>query len=238
MLKLAVLSSQAIMSSALMNKISLSHEDAKECAQLIVEELDGGHGAFEVRICCHYVNTSRSLQSLVLASCVQSLKQEDNLAKTSAHTGWSPSRPTSSSGGLTMSRIDLFLRTHWRRAWVVLLWLAACIALFAWKFVQYRHRLAFEVMGYCLCTAKGAAETLKLNMALVLLPVCRNTMTWLRRSRRINSVVPFNDTINFHKVSQWCPLHVCSNYYQQKMSFCHILHKLMWYLFFDLIPKQ
>ncbi|THU46572.1 hypothetical protein C4D60_Mb09t06350 [Musa balbisiana] len=167
---------KAIMSSALMNKISLSHEDAKECAQLIVEELDGGHGAFEP------------------------LKQEDNLAKTSAHPGWSPSRPTSSSGGLTMSRIDLFLRTHWRRAWVVLLWLAACIALFAWKFVQYRHRLAFEVMGYCLCTAKGAAETLKLNMALVLLPVCRNTMTWLRRSRRINSVVPFNDTINFHKL--------------------------------------
>ncbi|CAL9135190.1 unnamed protein product [Musa textilis] len=167
---------KAIMSSALMNKISLSHEEAEECAQLIVEELDAGGGAFE------------------------SLKQEDNLAKTSAHTGWSPSRPTSSSGGLTMSRIDLFLRTHWRRAWVVLLWLAACMALFAWKFVQYRHRLAFEVMGYCLCTAKGAAETLKLNMALVLLPVCRNTMTWLRRSRRINSVVPFNDTINFHKL--------------------------------------
>ncbi|KAJ8458478.1 hypothetical protein OPV22_031404 [Ensete ventricosum] len=167
---------KAILSSALMNKISLSHEEAEECAQLIVEELDAGHGT------------------------VESLKQEDNLAKTSAHTGWSPSRPTSSSGGLTMSRIDLFLRTHWRRAWVVLLWLAACMALFAWKFVQYRHRLAFEVMGYCLCTAKGAAETLKLNMALVLLPVCRNTMTWLRRSRRINSVVPFNDTINFHKL--------------------------------------
>ncbi|RRT77815.1 hypothetical protein B296_00021077 [Ensete ventricosum] len=189
MLKLAVLSSQAILSSALMNKISLSHEEAEECAQLIVEELDAGHGTAEVRFCCHYVNTSKNLQSSVLASIVQSLKQEDNLAKTSAHTGWSPSRPTSSSGGLTMSRIDLFLRTHWRRAWVVLLWLAACMALFAWKFVQYRHRLAFEVMGYCLCTAKGAAETLKLNMALVLLPVCRNTMTWLRRSGIVIGII-------------------------------------------------
>ncbi|KAF3326281.1 respiratory burst oxidase protein F-like isoform X4 [Carex littledalei] len=55
-------------------------------------------------------------------------------------------------------------------------------------------------MGYCLCTAKGAAETLKLNMALVLLPVCRNTVTWLRKSCTIGSVVPFNDTINFHKL--------------------------------------
>ncbi|GJN20662.1 hypothetical protein PR202_gb08063 [Eleusine coracana subsp. coracana] len=67
-------------------------------------------------------------------------------------------------------------------------------------FIQYRQRLAFEVMGYCLSTAKGAAEMLKLNMAIVLLPVCRNTITWLRRSRVINSVIPFNDAINFHKI--------------------------------------
>ncbi|GJM84589.1 hypothetical protein PR202_ga00272 [Eleusine coracana subsp. coracana] len=67
-------------------------------------------------------------------------------------------------------------------------------------FIQYRQRLAFEVMGYCLSTAKGAAETLKLNMAIVLLPVSRNTITWLRRSRVINSVIPFNDAINFHKL--------------------------------------
>lgn len=83
---------------------------------------------------------------------------------------------------------------------MVCLWLMACAALFTWKFMQYRQRLAFEVMGYCLSTAKGAAETLKLNMAIVLLPVCRNTVTWLRRSHVINSVIPFNDNINFHKV--------------------------------------
>lgn len=55
-------------------------------------------------------------------------------------------------------------------------------------------------MGYCLSTAKGAAETLKLNMALILLPVSRNTITWLRIHPWINYVVPFNDNINFHKV--------------------------------------
>jgi respiratory burst oxidase len=94
----------------------------------------------------------------------------------------------------------VFFQAHWRRIFVVFLWLMACAALFTWKFMQYRQRLAFEVMGYCLSTAKGAAETLKLNMAIVLLPVCRNTVTWLRRSRVINSVIPFNDNINFHKV--------------------------------------
>lgn len=99
-----------------------------------------------------------------------------------------------------MSRAEVLFRTYWRRAWIVLVWLIACIVLFAWKFVQYSHRSGFQVMGYCLPTAKGAAETLKLNMALVLLPVCRNTITWLRKDRRINYVIPFNDNINFHKV--------------------------------------
>ena len=99
-----------------------------------------------------------------------------------------------------MSRTEVLFRTYWRRAWIVLVWLLACLGLFVWKFVQYRHRSGFEVMGYCLPTAKGAAETLKLNMALVLLPVCRNTITWLRKHRPINSVIPFNDNINFHKV--------------------------------------
>jgi respiratory burst oxidase len=56
-------------------------------------------------------------------------------------------------------------------------------------------------MGYCVATAKGAAETLKFNMALVLLPVCRNTITWIRSKTKVGAVVPFNDNINFHKVN-------------------------------------
>ena len=72
--------------------------------------------------------------------------------------------------------------------------------LFAWKFMQYRDRYVFYVMGYCVTTAKGAAETLKLNMAIILLPVCRNTITWLRNTRAARAL-PFDDNINFHKVS-------------------------------------
>ncbi|KAK2662102.1 hypothetical protein Ddye_000676 [Dipteronia dyeriana] len=36
---------------------------------------------------------------------------------------------------------------------------------------EYRHRAAYEVMGHCVCMSKGAAETLKFNMALILLSV-------------------------------------------------------------------
>ncbi|GMP96418.1 hypothetical protein CsSME_00045075 [Camellia sinensis var. sinensis] len=91
-----------------------------------------------------------------------------------------------------------FLQENWRRIWVLCLWIMIMIGLFTWKFFQYKQKAAFQVMGYCLLTAKGAAETLKFNMALILLPVCRNTITWLRNTK-LGYFVPFDDNINFHK---------------------------------------
>ncbi|KAJ6845287.1 putative respiratory burst oxidase-like protein B-like [Iris pallida] len=93
-----------------------------------------------------------------------------------------------------------FLEDNWKRVWVIAVWLGICAGLFTWKFIQYRHRAVFHVMGYCVCTAKGGAETLKFNMALILLPVCRNTITWLRNRTKLGVVVPFDDNLNFHKV--------------------------------------
>ncbi|XP_062205742.1 respiratory burst oxidase homolog protein F-like [Phragmites australis] len=166
---------QAIMFSASLNKLTLSQDEATQYTHLILEELQTGQGLIKLNGTKQH--QSRDLQPIC----------------------WPTPMPTK-YGTWILSATIAFLRAHWRRIWMVLLWLVACAALFTWKFMQYRQRLAFEVMGYCLSTAKGAAETLKFNMAIVLLPVCRNTVTWLRRSHVINSVIPFNDTINFHKL--------------------------------------
>lgn len=99
------------------------------------------------------------------------------------------------------TRMLYYLQENWRRVWVLALWGSIMIGLFTWKFIQYKQKSAFQIMGYCLLTAKGAAETLKFNMALILLPVCRNTITWLR-STRVGLLVPFDDNINFHKVNK------------------------------------
>ncbi|KAI6692437.1 hypothetical protein NL676_020147 [Syzygium grande] len=96
-----------------------------------------------------------------------------------------------------------FIEDNWKRIWVLGLWISICAGLFTWKFIQYKHRAVFDVMGYCVTTAKGGAETTKFNMALILLPVCRNTITWLRSRTRLGVIVPFNDNINFHKVIAW-----------------------------------
>ncbi|KAE8663355.1 hypothetical protein F3Y22_tig00112988pilonHSYRG00190 [Hibiscus syriacus] len=103
-----------------------------------------------------------------------------------------------------------FLVDNWQRVWVMALWIGAMCGLFVYKYVEYRRRKdVFDVLGHCVCFAKGAAETLKLNMVLVLvlalvlvlLPVCRNTITWLRNKTKLSVVVPFDDNLNFHKTT-------------------------------------
>ena len=107
-----------------------------------------------------------------------------------------------------IKKLSYYLEDNWKRLWVLALWIGIMAGLFIWKFFQYRNRYVFHVMGYCVTVAKGAAETLKLNMALILLPVCRNTITWLRNTRAARAL-PFDDNINFHKVSYYCYLYHC-----------------------------
>ncbi|KAJ4713194.1 Respiratory burst oxidase [Melia azedarach] len=167
---------QTILSSASANNLSVRHEEAEEQASLIMGMLDHDNRGYLQRFSSKeaYYQEFHTLDLLLI---IRICSTEE-----------------------PMSKAEIIFRSYWRRGWVILLWLIICMAIFAWKFIQYSNRTAFQVMGYCLSTAKGAAETLKLNMALILLPVCRNSITWLRKNRRLNSVIPFNDNINFHKV--------------------------------------
>ncbi|KAK6944692.1 FAD-binding 8 [Dillenia turbinata] len=180
---------ELIMLSASANKLSKLKDQAQEYATLIMEELDPenlGYIELETLLLQRdiYMNYSRPLST--------------------SSDGWSQNlssfRPKNALCRVSSMLKQLVLE-NWQRGWILLLWLMAMGCLFAWKFNQYRNRTAFQTMGYCLTTAKGAAETLKLNMALILLPVCRNTLTWLR-STKARLFFPFDDNINFHKASQ------------------------------------
>ena len=171
----------------------------------------------DIWLSCHcsliIITTIFEVILLLLGSCTQLwqletlLLQRDNYLNNSrplsiASVGWSQNLSSLTPKNVmrkVSGSIQCLILENWRRGWILLLWLIAMAGLFIWKFIQYRNRAAFHVVGYCLPVAKGAAETLKLNMALVLVPVCRNTLTWLR-STRARSFVPFDDNINFHKV--------------------------------------
>ncbi|KAG8055526.1 hypothetical protein GUJ93_ZPchr0001g32510 [Zizania palustris] len=180
---------EIIMLSASANKLSRLKEQAEEYAALIMEELDPeGLGYIELwqleTLLLQkdtYMNYSQALSytSQALSQNLAGLRKKSPIRKIS-------------------TTLSYYFEDNWKRLWVLALWIGIMAGLFTWKFFQYRNRYVFDVMGYCVTTAKGAAETLKLNMAIILLPVCRNTITWLR-STRAARVLPFDDNINFHK---------------------------------------
>ncbi|KAM0825563.1 hypothetical protein ACQ4PT_069470 [Festuca glaucescens] len=179
---------EIIMLSASANKLSRLKEQAEEYAALIMEELDpeelGYIELWQLETLLlqkdTYVNYSQALSYTSQAlSQNLALRKKGSIRKISY-------------------TLTYYVEDNWRRLWVLALWIGIMAGLFTWKFIQYRDRYVFNVMGYCVTTAKGAAETLKLNMAIILLPVCRNTITWLRNTRAAR-VLPFDDSINFHK---------------------------------------
>ncbi|KZV44991.1 hypothetical protein F511_32737 [Dorcoceras hygrometricum] len=180
---------EIIMLSASANKLSRLKEQAEEYAALIMEELDperlGYIELWQLETLLlqkdTYLNYSQALSytSQALSQNLHGLRYRGRIQRLS-------------------NKLLYFVQENWKRIWVSVLWILIMIGLFTWKFYQYKQKDAYKIMGYCLLTAKGAAETLKFNMALVLLPVCRNIITWLRSSK-VAYFVPFDDNINFHK---------------------------------------
>ncbi|XP_007038195.2 PREDICTED: respiratory burst oxidase homolog protein C [Theobroma cacao] len=177
--------------SASANKLSNIQKQAEEYAALIMEELDPDHLGYIM------IN---NLEMLLLQAPNQSVRGESrNLSQMLSQK----LKPTYDSNPVTRFFRDTkyFLLDNWQRVWVMALWIGVMCGLFTYKYIEYRRRGdVFKVMGHCVCFAKGAAETLKLNMALILLPVCRNTITWLRNKTKLGAAVPFDDNLNFHKV--------------------------------------
>lgn len=177
--------------SASTNNLSNIQKQADEYAALIMEALDPKNVG--------YVQVHKLEMVLLEASKQTTRGDSKNLSQLLSEQ---LRRPALENNPLIRccQGTKYLLKDNWRRVWIIALWVGVMLGLFAYKFVQYRNRAAYQVMGHCVCMAKGAAETLKLNMALILLPVCRNTMTWLRNKTKLSVIVPFDDNLNFHMV--------------------------------------
>ncbi|KAL5712994.1 hypothetical protein ACHQM5_015113 [Ranunculus cassubicifolius] len=178
--------------SASANKLSKIQDRVDEYTALIMEELDPDNvGHIELY----------NLEMLLLQAPSQSTTPATNSHNLSQVLSQKliPTRDPNLIKRCAR-KVNYWSEDNWKRIWVIALWISICAGLFTWKFIQYKHRAVFHVMGYCVTTAKGAAETLKFNMALILLPVCRNTITWLRSKTKLGTVVPFDDNLNFHKI--------------------------------------
>ncbi|CAI8589704.1 unnamed protein product [Vicia faba] len=181
---------ELIMLSASANNLSKLKEQAEGYAALIMEELDPEN--------LGYIELWQLEMLLLEKDRYMTYSRQQSSASVNWSQNMSSLRPKNKIHKIRKTLQCLALE-YWRRGWILLLWLITIVSLFTWKIYQYKNRKSFEVMSYCLPVAKGAAETLKFNMALILLPVCRNTLTWLR-STKVRKFVPFDDNIIFHKM--------------------------------------
>ncbi|KAL1920181.1 uncharacterized protein VTP21DRAFT_1327 [Calcarisporiella thermophila] len=85
-------------------------------------------------------------------------------------------------------------------------WIISQILLFLYGFVRSNFsdnfRGAQKAVGITYGIARGAAMVLHVDTGIILFPMCRNLITWMR-STRLNHVVPFDQHIAFHKVIGW-----------------------------------
>ncbi|KAL4303719.1 hypothetical protein GQ457_10G011200 [Hibiscus cannabinus] len=181
---------EVIVLSASANKLGKLKQQAKTYASLIMEELDpdqlGYIELWQLEILLRGMVASEDGSKSVE-------KEHQTLAKAMIPKRYR--NPIRKYISITVE----FLHENWRRIWLIILFVAINLILFSWKYVKFYRSPMSQITGYCVCVAKGSAEALKLNFALVLLPVCRRTLTTLRSSF-LNQIIPFDDNINFHKL--------------------------------------
>ncbi|CAB9524713.1 generating NADPH oxidase heavy chain subunit [Seminavis robusta] len=108
-------------------------------------------------------------------------------------------------------------QTRWKNWNVNMFWLALYVAAnaiaFTTKAVKYaNHDEAQAVFGQCIVAARGAAQCLNLNCALILLPMCRHFLTRLRGTSA-RFYFPFDSALDVHKllgaaILWWTLVHV------------------------------
>lgn len=85
-------------------------------------------------------------------------------------------------------------------------WIFLHLVVTAFGFVHYQTKdnlvTARATFGITFAIARTAALVLHVDVIFILLPVCRNFISMLRRTP-LNDVIPFDKNITFHKATAW-----------------------------------
>lgn len=93
---------------------------------------------------------------------------------------------------------SIFLEKHRLRLVWLAIYFSLCSFSFAYKAGQYPYD---PVVGVGLQIARGSAQVIMLNFLFVLLPMCRSVVGMLKTQHVLWHYVPFDDSIEFHKLA-------------------------------------
>ncbi|KAL7748024.1 hypothetical protein RI367_006570 [Sorochytrium milnesiophthora] len=89
------------------------------------------------------------------------------------------------------------------RFWI--LWVIFHTGIFIAGFLKQKNDPGLALLNklqYSVWSSRGAGLNLAITSSLIMLPMCRNTMGMLRKTF-LSKVIPFDETIFFHKVCAW-----------------------------------
>jgi hypothetical protein len=85
---------------------------------------------------------------------------------------------------MSLRSIPLFIKNDLAAIFILFIWLSINILLFIGQFMRYQQSPSFfylrALISDGLCTARAAALCLNFNCSLILLPVCRNLLSFIR----------------------------------------------------------
>ncbi|KAJ1964442.1 hypothetical protein GGI12_001426 [Dipsacomyces acuminosporus] len=100
-------------------------------------------------------------------------------------------------------RFELWMINDGKRYLYLGLWILLQVLLFSLALVNYIHhpqwKNAHKLLGASFLTARSAALALHVDTGLVLLPICRIVISWIRTTP-LNRIIPFDHATLFHIV--------------------------------------
>ncbi|ORX67285.1 hypothetical protein DL89DRAFT_275725 [Linderina pennispora] len=102
-----------------------------------------------------------------------------------------------------LHRFELWMINDGKKYVYLGFWLAIQVIIYAVALVNYQYnplwQNAHKMLGVGFLTARSAALALHVDTALVLFPVCRTVISWIRKTP-LNRIIPFDHAILFHQV--------------------------------------
>lgn len=177
------------------------HKRARDLAKSIMEAVGPGEHT-EItrqefkRVFREHTNELSSLASPLTKSRIATKKYKNYLAANG------PVQALSPSAG--MGKVRKYIWKNKREFFFMSLWMLINFGLFLGNFLYYRFERtdAFDLLGYCVCVARGSALALQFNIAIVLLTMARSFLTAVRsiKGGAILSYINIDSNVKAHKI--------------------------------------
>lgn len=121
-------------------------------------------------------------------------------------TGLAPMRPLDFNQLTMLQKVTRYAQNETSTVVFLMVWILSQVLIFSFAYVNYAYNGEFstirESLGTSFLMARGTSLPIEINTAVILLPMCRSAISFLR-STPLNNIIPFDKNKSFHKLTAW-----------------------------------